>query len=107
LRIGQTPPLRPWPIVGTYRLSDQSSAGGPHEFHQFKPDPWLRYRTGTPRYSRHNRQREERADHLARECNGGFLPVTIGNQIEVGFQTAEVEAKVQAKVQRGMWSGGG
>lgn len=44
---------------------------------------------GTPRYSRHNRQREERADHLAQECNGGFLPITINDLIDAGFRIAE------------------
>jgi hypothetical protein len=44
---------------------------------------------GVRRYSRFDRKREERADHLAQECNSGFGVVTIGDLIDAGFVRAE------------------
>ena len=47
---------------------------------------------GVRRYSRDpsERQREEHADHLRRECNVGWSdPVTIGDLIEAGYRQAE------------------
>ena len=44
---------------------------------------------GPRRYSLSNRGREERADHLAQECNSWFGGVTIGDLIDAGFVRAE------------------
>jgi hypothetical protein len=41
------------------------------------------------RYSLHYRRQEERADHLAQECNSGFGVVTIGDLIDAGFAWAQ------------------
>lgn len=44
---------------------------------------------GPRRYSLHDHKREQRADHLAQECNSWFGGSTIGDLVDAGFVGAE------------------